>query len=260
MGFYQTPSVGPAAKIPSVKTFEDAKQEPSEAQTDKKFPTVFGKRMERYLEDVIRQGDKFEVLHENLQIIDRGHTIGELDFILLDKLKQELVHLELAYKFYLYDPDEPAELPRWIGPNRNDRLVKKMEKLATHQFPLLFRKESQQILEQLNLPELPWRQELCFKAQLYLPYQWQHAYPLSINPAAVCGFWIHFNAFKKLKDAQFFLPAKENWTVDPALWTEWHDMANVTSQLENREKSHKSTMCWIKHTDLSYEKCFVVWW
>ena len=260
MGFYQTPSLGPAATIPSVKPFEVVNQGSLHDQTHTNLPAVFGKRMERYLENQIRQSDTFEVLQENLQIIDRGQTIGELDFILRDKLKQELVHLELAYKFYLYDPDEPAELPRWIGPNRNDRLVKKMEKLAAQQFPLLFRGESQQILEKLNLPELPWRQELCFKAQLYLPYQWQHALPPAINPKAVSGFWIHFKQFKDLQNAQFFLPAKENWTVDPALWTEWHNLADVTRQLENREKNHKATMCWIKHTGQTFEKCFVVWW
>jgi hypothetical protein len=49
--------------------------------------------------------------------------------------------MELAYKFYLFDPSISSEpINNWIGPNRNDSLQEKLEKLKTKQFPLLYHK------------------------------------------------------------------------------------------------------------------------
>jgi len=49
------------------------------------------------------------------------------------------IHLEIIYKFYLYDPSIGlTQLDHWIGPNRRDSLVKKLTKLKQKQLPLLY--------------------------------------------------------------------------------------------------------------------------
>jgi hypothetical protein len=39
-------------------------------------------------------------LYENIQVIE-DKTIGEIDFIIEDKNTKQVIHMELAYKFYL---------------------------------------------------------------------------------------------------------------------------------------------------------------
>ena len=72
------------------------------------------------------------MLYENVQIIEDKKTIGEIDFIIENITTKQLIHMELAYKFYLFDPTISSEtVNNWIGPNRNDSLKEKLEKLAS---------------------------------------------------------------------------------------------------------------------------------
>ena len=65
---------------------------------------------------------------KNYQIQNKKTTVGELDFIL--QKNHSPIHLEVIYKFYLYDDTfGNSEIEHWIGPNRNDNLVKKLTKL-----------------------------------------------------------------------------------------------------------------------------------
>jgi hypothetical protein len=47
-------------------------------------------------------------LYENIQVIEDKKTIGEIDFLLKKNTKQ-VIHMELAYKFYLFDPSISSE-------------------------------------------------------------------------------------------------------------------------------------------------------
>jgi hypothetical protein len=65
-------------------------------------------------------------LYENIQVIEDKKTIGEIDFIIEDKNTKQVIHMELAYKFYLFDPSISSEpINNWIGPNRDDSLQEK---------------------------------------------------------------------------------------------------------------------------------------
>ena len=55
----------------------------------------------------------------------------------------QLIHLEVSYKFYLYDENlGKLESEKWIGPNKRDSLVQKTAKLKSKQLPILFHKET----------------------------------------------------------------------------------------------------------------------
>ena len=55
------------------------------------------------------------------------HNLSE---IIEDINAKQVIHMELAYKFYLFDPNISSEsINNWIGPNRNDSLNEKLEKL-----------------------------------------------------------------------------------------------------------------------------------
>ncbi len=91
-----------------------------------------GKLVEEFVFEVFTLSKSIEVVAQNVQINKEKISVGEIDCIL--KELDQLIHLEIVYKFYLYDESIDTEqlngeLNRWIGPNRNDNLVKKLTKL-----------------------------------------------------------------------------------------------------------------------------------
>jgi len=75
---------------------------------------------------------RYEVLAHNLQIIIDGETLGEIDFILFDKKDKQVLHWEMAVKFYLGIGDT-RQMCNWYGPNLRDRLDIKVNHLLNKQ-------------------------------------------------------------------------------------------------------------------------------
>lgn len=258
-GYRQTSLLGRVTDLSPVAWWNEkptAKIPPPPAPPLHNF--VFGKRMEWYFRHEINYSSRYELLVENLQIQKQGTTLGELDFILHDHSQQRLVHVEMAFKFYLYDPSLPAEISRWVGPNRRDTLDLKLKKLRNRQFPLLFSPETESALENYDLPDLPVHQKLYFKAQLFIPLNFNHSLPL-VNPAAVSGFWLSLKNFKSFSKNQFYLPAKRDWIINPAVWTDWKSFDETFPILQSLAAQNQSPMVWMKSDD-GYQKMFVVWW
>ncbi|MEL7005243.1 MAG: DUF1853 family protein, partial [Bacteroidota bacterium] len=79
-----------------------------------------GHLAEKVISQLFKLSTNYKVLHENVQVIEKGRTVGEIDFIIEEKGTKQQTHLELAYKFYLFDPNISSEpINNWIGPNRN---------------------------------------------------------------------------------------------------------------------------------------------
>jgi len=94
------------------------------------------RRMGKYFETLwsfwLRHCPFYEVVENNIQIIIDGETLGEIDFILFDKVTKKTVHWEVAVKFYLGVGDT-REMCNWYGPNLRDRLDIKVEHLMHRQ-------------------------------------------------------------------------------------------------------------------------------
>ena len=91
-----------------------------------------GHLVERIVSALIKSSTNYKLLFENIQVIEDKKTIGEIDFIVTNKNTKKLTHIELAYKFYLFDPNISSEpISNWIGPNRNDSLEEKLEKVKS---------------------------------------------------------------------------------------------------------------------------------
>lgn len=72
---------------------------------------------------------------DNFQIIENNRTIGAPDFLISSSVFKDVVHLEVALKFYLCHGD--AAIPsHFIGPSGKDNLLKKLNKLRQNQLPL----------------------------------------------------------------------------------------------------------------------------
>ena len=116
----------------------------------------------------MNQHKDIEILGNNIQIISRKQTLGEIYCVLLKENKP--FHIEIAYKFYVYDPTVGNSfLEHWIGPNRRDSLVLKLSKMKQKQFSLLYRDVCKPILDDFNIKVASVKQRAFFKAQLFVP-------------------------------------------------------------------------------------------
>ena len=87
-----------------------------------------GHQMEYVFKQLIEYSEVYQVVLYNLPISQGGRTIGEIDFILKDKTRDQLIHVELTYKFYLINPEISEPKHQIIGPNKRDLFFTKMEK------------------------------------------------------------------------------------------------------------------------------------
>ena len=71
-------------------------------EIDFQLPTNvrLGHLAEKIVSEAIKTSSNYQVLFENIQIIEEEKTIGEIDFIIKNFNSKQLLHVELAYKFY----------------------------------------------------------------------------------------------------------------------------------------------------------------
>lgn len=218
-----------------------------------------GHLVERFISNQLHQINNIKVLAENLQIKQAKQTIGELDVLLLQN--NTPVHLEIVYKFYLYDETVGTnELEHWIGPNKKDSLVHKLNKLKTKQLPLLHNSETQQALKQFNISISTIKQYVHFKAQLFVPFQQgKTTYPF-INNACIVGVYLNLVETIHFKDYLWYLPNKYNWLATPQLNVHWYPYEKAIAAIKTLLTNKRAPLCWVKTPNNELKKIFVVWW
>ncbi len=224
---------------------------------------VLGKRVEHFFGYALEESSRYAVLGKNLQIIEEKRTVGELDYLLKDEQTGQLLHVELVCRFYLYDPTEgETELDHWIGPNRKDCLVFKLDKLKKHQFPLLFHNQTKSILDELEISSMLIEQALCFKASLFVPKPLLGQEFPEVNNDCILGCWIYASDFTQeaYGRSQFYIPKKQDWVTDPEGHETWKPFEEIRSELDGLLAKKKAPMLWVKNEEGSVERMFVVWW
>lgn len=246
--------------IPSISSFD---MSALEIAKDVEFYLPENLRLGHLIEKIVAQlihaSSNYNVICQNIQLFESEKTIGELDFILEHVTSRQIIHMELAYKFYLYDPKiSGSSIHKWVGPNRNDSLIEKLEKLKTKQLPLLYHESAQSKLDPIEISQVT--QQLCFLASLFIPYQ----YSGNINPMfrkAVRGFYMDYDACENLNtaDKSYYLPPKQEWGMEPSAnqnWTEWDGIKDqVTACIAKKQ----APLCWQKKGE-SYSSYFCIWW
>ena len=104
-GFFKTHTVSKESLIDGIPNFYlECDNAEIFSDSDLEIPErlMLGKRAERYFSEWIKQSDSYELIAENIQIIENKQTLGEFDFITRRLLDNQLIHIELIYKFYLF--------------------------------------------------------------------------------------------------------------------------------------------------------------
>lgn len=220
-------------------------------------------RLGMYVEQVIFQSlesyPNLEILAKNVQIIENNITIGEIDC--LYRQHDICTHLEIVYKFYLFDPKKSLnELSCWIGPNRKDSLIEKLNKLKEKQFPLLYQPQTKKVLSQLNIDSEKIVQKVCFKAQLYVPFNHVKEKFELINSNCLVGYYYRLNELEYLKDCKFYIPSKLNWIKRPTQHLNWINSSMFLDEVQLLLNEKRSPLCFVKDKKGNLSKIFVVWW
>ncbi|EIJ40552.1 protein of unknown function (DUF1853) [Galbibacter orientalis DSM 19592] len=218
-----------------------------------------GKLVEQFVSTQLSQYEFINVLLENFQVQNGKQTIGEFDCIL--EYDEKPIHLEIIYKFYLYDENVgTSEIEHWIGPNRNDTLLKKLTKLKEKQLPLLYNIHAKTALEALNLKAETIEQRVLFKAQLFIPYTKRQVEFKTLNEACLSGFYINHTEIDRFKDCKFYIPSKKNWLVEVHSNVAWQTYSQFSIIIRELIAQKMAPLCWIKFPNGTLQKFFIVWW
>lgn len=136
-----------------------------------------------------------ELVAHNIPVRDGKLTLGEFDLIYYCRISKRHIHLELAVKFFLGIPNKhkAPDLDQWFGPNRADRLDRKLARLTQHQLPLAHTEAGQAVIKQLGIDNI--EQELQVSGILFHANLEDGQNP-PLNPNHQRGDWLSTSAFQ----------------------------------------------------------------
>jgi hypothetical protein len=220
-----------------------------------------GKWVEKFVLFQLQQMPNCQIITDSLQIKDEQNTLGELDVLLIHQ--NVPIHLEIVYKFYLFDikSKEKDALSNWIGPNKKDNLNYKLEKLKHKQLPLLYNTKTKQILENYKFDINSVKQHVLFKAQLFLPYgRHKNQVIEPLNKSCISGFYLDFQRFDLLQNTLIYIPQKLEWLIEPNVNVQWLEFEKAKELINKSILTDCSPMIWVKNKLGEINKCFITWW
>lgn len=218
-------------------------------------------KVEVFFEHYIKLALRYNIINKNIQIIKDKNTLGELDFILYDTINKNYEHVELVFKYYLYDPSYENEFDRYIGANRNDTLLRKINKLKNKQFPLIFHKSTKSYInKQIDLENI--KQSVCFKANLYLPLDFDSKNTQFFHNCQIRGFYMNREQFisqKAFKSFLYKVPHRYDWLCDEKDNKQWFSYEDTLEEIDFFLSLKKSPLVWMKDKE-TIKSFFVTWW
>ena len=187
-----------------------------------------GKRFEQLVNWWFEASPEYSVLAKNIIVQGQDRTLGEMDLIVQDNASSEVIHLELACKFYLQTESSQA-WPKWIGMDPKDQLDHKLSKLQ----------------DQLNLDRRPEAQALLRKDGI----------EIDTRAAWIKGwFFVHFREATRAR-----LPHHAHRSVSTGWWcfqSEWETIWQprtswiiIPSQHWLRTRHKRDEVCLMRSAD-----------
>ncbi|MCW8875997.1 MAG: DUF1853 family protein [Kangiellaceae bacterium] len=146
---------------------------------------------------------------KNLQVIQDKQTLGEFDFIYENIRRKSFRHLEVAVKYYLGVPEidrntdaDFSSTDCWVGPNINDRLDLKLDKLINFQSQLSKSRRGKELLSEQGIEEL--NSEICLLGYLFYPLDESMKPPENSNNEHNRGYWTSADNLDSLISREVF--------------------------------------------------------
>ena len=153
--------------------------------------TRLGLRFEAFITYWLMISPNYKLLSKNIQIIEEGLTLGEIDFIIEEVNSQKIIHLEVAVKFYLGTPPY-KDAYRWFGTNTKDQLGKKLDHLKQQQTQLS-KKHKDHFQYEIN------ERHCLIKGRLFYPIGTNRP-PDGLTVNHLRGTWAYFKNYRNSDD------------------------------------------------------------
>ena len=221
-----------------------------------------GHKIEHIFLKLIQHSGQYKVIAHNIPIRRDKVSLGEIDFLLQDVDSQEYIHIELTYKFYVISEVATNIEGQLIGPNQRDSFQAKKERIINHQIPLLKTPEATSVLQRFNIETSELLHQVCFKSQLFIPYMANNLDLAPFNSNCISGRWIPFQKFNSpwFFEHRYYLPSKQEWLLDPHQGVNWLSHKDMLELISIGLENKNSPLLWMKSSDFTIEKLFIVWW
>ena len=179
------------------------------------FDQKLGHLYEDALAELISNSATLELIARNLQIFYAiGRTLGELDYVVYDRVSKNQIHIELAVKFYL----GVLQKGTWHfpGPDPRDNWHRKLERMRTHQFQLAKTSEARAYLHEKFGIETIETQQLIY-GRLFDPIDCADRSQLPAMAAdALRGRWLYVRDWQKYfpDEPEIRVIPKQLWPVE----------------------------------------------
>lgn len=246
-----------------IEGVNDFKLTSSIIPADVEAPSIYrlGKKIEFLFELILKNSIDYKLILSNFQIQEGKLTVGEIDYIIKSNNTESVQHIELSYKFYLFDNSLNTDfVGKWIGPNRKDFLHLKKSRLKNHQLPILKHKSVTEKLKQLNIRTDKIKPSLLLKAQLFIPHDQLVQLPQNFQKCVV-GTWVNLEGFQNLNwIGEWCVPDKIDWYIDPIFNQNWITKQKALITIQEKLRSKFSALVWHKTKEQNFKKIMVVWW
>jgi uncharacterized protein len=173
---------------------------------------LIGKRFEALLAFWFSHAPGFRLLARNEVITGQGATLGELDLLVEDLELGEVVHLEVACKYYL-GTGRSAAPEKWMGITPADTLAAKVGAM-NRQLGLTDTAEGRHWLRSRGFRQ-PDQRLIVLKGYLFQPFRLlgRHPLPKQAGPSHHAGWWMHAHDLAALAGdvPQWIALPRERW-------------------------------------------------
>lgn len=167
----------------------------------------------------------WSILAKNLPIRAGGATLGELDFLIHNPHTDAVEHHEIAIKFYLGYAGSAQQPRGWYGPNPQDRLDIKTERMLGPQSQRALLPETLEVLAHHDI-QVPAISRVFMPGYLFYPHKPapEITLPISCPDHHLRGQWIYWENLTEI-DTRTWVPLKKPHWLGP--WAQTHTPDNT---------------------------------
>lgn len=182
--------------------------ESAELESPLNFSQKLGHLYEDALEHILRSNPYVTDLHCGVQVFaEDGRTMGEFDYLF--RFRGEIIHLELAVKFYC--AVRTSDQLRWYGPDARDHWDRKHQRMLSHQLEIAQTKEGKDTIEKLLCSRESQTKHLIY-GRLFDPINTELGQAVDVCQAASRGKWLWRS---ELAD---HIELVELWVIPKCFW------------------------------------------